>query len=297
MPSDFEPAPAMMKRVFVALQYVLPQHALSRLIYGLTRCRWRWLKNMLIRAFVRGYRPVMDDALEPDPLRYASFNEFFTRRLRGGARPLATDPARILSPADGTLSAAGAILEDTLLQAKGHDFRLQELLGDADYAAKFRHGSYATIYLAPYNYHRLHMPLDGSLRAAWHVPGRLFSVNDATAALVPRLFARNERVVCIFDGDPAPFAVVLIGALFVGSIATSWHDEITPHPARGIRRLQPTGAAMLQQPRGAELGLFNMGSTIILLLPPGAGRWDEDLKPGRRLRVGLGIGTLEARLA
>ena len=264
----------------VALQYLLPHHLLCRAIYALTRARRRWLKDALIGAFMRAYRPPMADALEPEPRRYESFNAFFTRALRAGARPIDPDPRRVLSPCDGTLSIAGELQVEQLLQAKHRHYSLPQLLGgQSDWALALRGGSYATLYLAPGNYHRVHMPLDGRLRAAWHVPGRLFSVSPASVARVPGLFARNERIVLAFDGEHGPFAVVLVGALFVGSMSTVWHGEVTPwRRARhaggsgsdgGIHRLEPTTGAELWQPRGAELGRFNMGSTVLLLLGPG----------------------------
>jgi len=244
--------------VFVALQYLLPHHLLCRLVYALTRSRVGWLKNLLIGAFMRGYRPTMEDAAEPTPRNYESFNAFFTRALRPGAR---------LNPPDAQ---------------------------DIAWGARLAGGLYATIYLAPYNYHRVHMPLAGRLIAAWHVPGRLFSVNQRTAASVPALFARNERVVCAFEGDRGPFVVILVGALFVGSMSTVWHREVTPSSARrGARALVPVTDSELALSRGAELGRFNMGSTVILLLPPGAAHWDDSLRPGATLRVGQQLGRLD----
>jgi phosphatidylserine decarboxylase len=281
--------------VFVALQYLLPHHLLCRLAYALTRSQVRWFKNWLIGAFMRGYAPEMADAAEPNPLAYPSFNAFFTRPLRAGARPLEADARALVSPCDGTVSVAGEIRGDRLLQAKSHDYTLAALLADPAWSARFAGGSFATLYLAPYNYHRVHMPLDGRLNAAWHVPGRLFSVNRQTAARVPGLFARNERVVCAFDGEHGPFIVILVGALFVGSMSTVWHGEITPsRTGSGVRTLQPGSQAALRQPRGAELGRFNMGSTVILLLPAGAVRWDSLLQPGVSVRVGQRLGTLGA---
>jgi phosphatidylserine decarboxylase len=225
-------------RLFVGLQYLLPQHALSRIVRRATRSRWRWLKDTLIRLFMRSYRPDLSDARIPDPLAYESFNAFFTRHL---PRAAVGSPC-ICSPVDGCVSMAGAIEGETLLQAKGRAYTLGELLaGDAELAARYRGGRFATIYLAPCNYHRIHMPLDGALRASWYVPGRLFSVNAATAASVPRLFARNERVICDFDGTHGAFAVVLVGALFVGSMSTAWHGSrrrASP-PACRLRRRQP----------------------------------------------------------
>ena len=278
--------------MFVALQYLLPHHLLCRLVYALTRSEVRWFKNWLIGAFTRGYAPDMSDAAEPDPLAYPSFNAFFTRPLRAGVRPLDPDPRAIASPCDGTVSVAGEIRGERLLQAKSHDYTLAALLGRPDGSHRFAGGSFASLYLAPYNYHRVHMPLDGRLGLAWHIPGRLFSVNRQTAERVPGLFARNERVVCAFDGESGPFIVILVGALFVGSMATVWHGEITPsRSATGVRVLAPGSEAALWQPRGAELGRFNMGSTVILLLPPGAARWDGALQPGVAIRMGQRIGV------
>jgi phosphatidylserine decarboxylase len=289
-----------MSGLFVRLQYLLPHHLLCRIAYALTRARTPWLKNLLIDAFMRGYRPRMSEALEPEPRRYPSFNAFFTRALRPSARPIDPDPLRVVSPCDGTLSVAASMQADQLLQAKGRWFSLASLVGDdADWITALHGGLYATLYLAPSNYHRVHMPLAGRLVAAWHVPGRLFSVNSATVDRVPGLFARNERIVCAFAGEHTRFVVVLVGALFVGSMSTVWHGDITPWrgagPAvRGVHWLEPTGAAELWQPRGAELGRFSMGSTVLLLLPPGMARWDPGLAPGAAVAVGQGLGSLGA---
>jgi phosphatidylserine decarboxylase len=280
--------------VFAALQYLLPHHLLCRLVYALTRSEQRWLKNLLIESFMRKFAPDMSDALESEPLRYRSFNAFFTRALRADARPIASEPRAIVSPCDGTLSVAADAHHGQLLQAKSHRYSLAALLAaESDWVARLSGGSYATIYLAPYNYHRVHMPLAGRLSGAWHVPGRLFSVNAGTAARVPRLFARNERVICAFEGDQGAFALVLVGALFVGSMRTVWHGEVTPTRMRaGPRALLPNPGIDLWQPRGAELGMFNMGSTVILLLPPHAAQWNPDLAPGSTLRLGEALGTL-----
>src|SRR5580698_1522726 len=206
-------------RCFILLQRLLPQHALSRLIHKLARVRARGLKNALIRGFVRIFKPVMSDARQPDPLAYESFNAFFTRELAAGARPLPQDPASVASPVDGTISQIGYLDGQSILQAKGRSFSLAALLGGpAAETAQFAGGAFATLYLAPYNYHRIHMPRAGELRTTRHVPGKLFSVNAVTAAAVAGLFARNERVACVFEEDRLPFAMVLVGALFVGSI-------------------------------------------------------------------------------
>lgn len=304
-----------MGRLFVTLQYLLPHHLLCRAVYSLTRSRSPWLKNRLIRAFLRHYRPRLDEALEPDALRYESFNAFFTRALRPEARPQDRDAGSILSPCDGTVSLLGADAQGgQLLQAKGRRYSLAALLaGDREWCERLRGGSYATLYLAPSDYHRVHMPLSGRLRAAWHIPGRLFSVNTPSVAHIPGLFARNERVVCLFEADFGPFAVILVGALFVGSMSTVWHGEVTPWRGGGalraaqttvggtsaaaIHRLEAGSGAGEWQARGAELGRFNMGSTVILLLPPETVLWDERCRPGTRLRVGESLGALQSALA
>ncbi|MBS0365283.1 MAG: phosphatidylserine decarboxylase [Proteobacteria bacterium] len=275
-------------RVFVGLQHLLPQHALSRLVWHVTRSRIPLVRDLLVDRFVAGFRPDMNDAAEPDPRGYPTFNAFFTRALREGARPMPADPHLLTSPVDGAVSQAGVMDGSWLIQAKGHAYTLESLLAGEDrWAAGLRGGSFATLYLAPFDYHRIHMPLPGTLRAAWYVPGRLFSVNTSTAALVPGLFARNERVVLVFEDGPLTWALVMVGALFVGSMSTVWHGDITPRAAPGITPLQPlTGAAPLQLPRGAELGHFNMGSTVILLLPPAAATWEPGLVPGTTVRVG-----------
>jgi phosphatidylserine decarboxylase len=280
-------------RMFVGAQYLLPQHALSRLVRCATHSRWRWLKNLLIRGFMRAYHPDLSDAELGDPLGYPSFNAFFTRRLRAGARSFERPANCVCSPVDGTLSMAGPIVGNTLVQAKGRDYTLGELLaGDAGLVARYRGGLYATLYLAPHNYHRIHMPLAGALRSAWLVPGRLFSVNAATAAGVPRLYARNERVVCDFEGSGGPFAVVLVGALNVGNLQTVWHGELGAHRRAAATRLPEVPAPLCRAERGAELGCFNMGSTVIVLLGPGTGSWLPGLSAGAVLRAGEPLGAL-----
>jgi phosphatidylserine decarboxylase len=281
-------------RLFVALQHVLPQHTLSRIVHRLTRTHARGVKDRLISAFVRGFRPRMDDAREPNPLAYGSFNEFFTRELKDGARTVDQDASAVVSPVDGTVSQIGSLEAHRLLQAKNRYYALADLLGgDSDWARRFAGGSFATLYLAPYDYHRIHMPLAGRLAAAWFVPGRLFSVNAVTAASVAGLFARNERVVCCFEGERAPFALVLVGALFVGSMATVWHGDVSPRRPRSVAQLPLDGvAAPLSLPKGAEMGRFNMGSTVILLFPPRAVAWREQLAAGSVVRMGRPIGSL-----
>lgn len=281
-------------RAFVALQRLLPQHGISRLVLAATRSRNPAFKNALIRLFVRGFRPDMSDAVETDPTAYASFNEFFTRALKPGARPVDEDPAAIVSPVDGTVSEAGRLSADRILQAKGHEYTLRALLaGNTAWERTFAGGLFATIYLAPYNYHRIHMPIGGELRESFYVPGRLFSVNSVTARLVPGLFSINERVFCGFDAGGLPWAIILVGALNVGSMATVWHGDVTPRRHREVTALPVTDVlAPTWLPKGAELGRFNMGSTVILLLPPGAAEWQSTLRAGRVLRMGERIGSL-----
>lgn len=285
-------SPTFGMRLFVALQYLLPQLLLSRLVGRIARARSGWIRRPLTRWFVRAYRPELDDAERADPLAYPSFNAFFTRALRPGARPLAPGENSILSPVDGLISAAGACEQGRVLQAKGRDYTLRALLaGNEPLEARYRGGPFMTIYLAPFNYHRVHTPLPGKLVGAWYVPGRLFSVNDTTARIVPGLFTRNERVILELAGAHGPFVVVLVGALFVGSMSTVWHGDVAPSRAGGAVAL-PVDPAAPALEHGAELGRFNMGSTVILLLPPGAGRWDAAIAASRSLRLGERIGVL-----
>jgi phosphatidylserine decarboxylase len=290
-----EPDPGGLRaRLFVALQYLLPQHLLSQLVHWLTRSRVPWVKNALIDNFVVNFRPDMSEAVQSEPLQFASFNEFFTRALRPEARPADPDPNTLVSPVDGSISQIGTLDGSWLVQAKGLAYTLESLLAaEASWSTPFQGGSFATLYLAPYNYHRIHMPCAGTLRAAWYVPGALFSVNAATAANVPGLFARNERIVCMFGDGPLQFALVLVGALFVGSMSTVWHGDVTPRtPRRGAQLSLDSALTPLTLARGAELGRFNMGSTVILLLPPGRTAWLPILAPGGKIRVGQALAHL-----
>jgi phosphatidylserine decarboxylase len=277
-------------RLFVWLQYVLPQHALSRLVLAATRVRMPWFKNLLTRGFLRLFSVDMSEATETDPYRYGSFNEFFTRALRAAARPIDADPEKIASPVDGMVSECGAIDNDRLLQAKGRQYTLDELLARQPWARSFEGGSFATLYLAPFNYHRIHMAVRGTLRDTVYVPGRLFSVNSATARHVPRLFARNERVLTLFDTEFGQFALVMVGALNVGSMATVWAGDIAPAAHRVVTRI-PCPAVTLD--KGAELGRFNMGSTVILLFEPKRAEWHPLLRAGSVVQLGQAIGRKE----
>lgn len=281
---------------------VLPQHAISRLVQRITRSEQTWLSRTLIRLFLLGYTIDLSAAAEPDLRAYRSFNAFFTRALREGSRPLPPDADSISAPCDGRVSACGPINAGTLLQAKGLDYSLANLLGgDGQLAERFEGGTFLTVYLAPFDYHRVHAPLDGRLLETRHVPGRLFPVGQGTVRAVPGLFARNERLVCLFDaGDPGtsqaagahavPFAVVLVGALNVGSIETVWAGQVTPPRGRSLQRRAFDAATGPHLGRGEELGRFNMGSTVILLLPRELGQLLPDLAHGDVIRVRQAIG-------
>ncbi len=285
---------SLQSHAFALLQHVLPQHAISRAVHALTRVRSPWLKNRLIRGFLRLYPVDMRDAAVVDALAYSSFNEFFTRALHANARPIVRDESAVASPVDGTVSECGRIETRQLLQAKGKSYSLDALLADSADARQFEHGTFCTIYLAPFNYHRIHMPLRGTLRATRYVPGRLFSVNAATSRHVPRLFTRNERVVCIFDTVAGPMAVVLVGALNVGSIATVWAGDITPARMRQASVLaQRVPDPNLTLDKGDELGRFNMGSTVIVLFAQERVQLVPSLRAGAVLRLGEEIARLE----
>lgn len=288
---------AVLERLFVWLQYPLPHHLLSRVTGYLARSRTPWLRSLLIHAFIRVFGVDMSQAREEDPDRYASFNDFFTRALKPEARPLAEDPRALLCPADGTVSQLGSVRGGDLLQAKGRHYSLFELLGgNAELAHEFGNGAFATVYLSPKDYHRVHMPLGGRLREWLHVPGRLFSVNDATARGVPGLFTRNERCICIFDTDVGPMAVVLVGAMIVAGIETVFAGQITPLP-RTVQRhhFAATGSPAPVLERGEELGRFLLGSTAIVLMPEGSCRWREGLGPGSPVSMGQALGQLTGR--
>jgi phosphatidylserine decarboxylase len=279
--------------LFAGIQYLLPKHLLSRLVYALMRIRSPLIKNAMVRSFLAGYRVDMSEAQQPDPYAYGSFNEFFTRALDPGARPIASDPQLIVSPVDGTVSQCGHLHYDSLIQAKGHRYSLSELLaGDEEAVAAYRGGSFACIYLAPYNYHRIHMPMDGIVRKNLYVPGDLFSVNAATVRAVPRVFARNERLICDFDTHIGRIAVILVGALFVGSIETVHCGEVNPPPRRRKKAVPVPQGIGRSFAKGEELGRFNMGSTIVLLCQSDRVRWDATLAPETKVRLGRAMGRV-----
>jgi phosphatidylserine decarboxylase len=281
-------------RAFALLQDLLPQHLLSRTMHRLARSKRPFLRNALIRSVLRAYPQIqMREAAQPDPLTYESFNAFFTRALRVDARVVAGGAGEIASPVDGAVSQLGTIHSGQILQAKGIHYSPAALLADEPATSRYEGGAFACLYLAPYNYHRIHMPLAGRLTATRYVPGALYSVNAATARAIPGLFARNERVVCEFDTALGPMAMVLVGALFVGSIETVYAGEINPPRSRGGPITNIAAGAGTEFAKGAELGRFNMGSTVVLLLGNAAARHADGLEPGTPVRMG----QLLARIA
>ncbi len=283
-----------MSRLFVLLQYLLPKYWLTAVVYRLARVRNPAVKNALIRGFLKLYDVRLDEVRGRVPDDFATFNDFFIRELAAGSRPVDRDPRAIVSPADGTLSQAGAVHGNRILQAKGIDYTLEDLLAaDIDLAREFDGGVFATIYLAPYNYHRVHAPVDGELVRAHYVPGDLFSVNSSTAAHVPGLFSRNERLNLHFRTAFGPLVVVLVGALNVGSISTPWSGQIRPRKT-GVVETIDLSAASREVSKGDLLGWFNMGSTVILLLPEGSCSWHRDFEPGVATVMGKSIGELAA---
>jgi phosphatidylserine decarboxylase len=279
-------------RPAVALQYLLPHRALSRLVYWATRWTWRPWKNFLIGRVVRAYQVDMSQAQNEDATSYATFNAFFTRALKPDARPQPDDLRAVACPADGTISQAGKLTGGRIFQAKGFEFDVAELLGDSSADTLYTNGNFITVYLSPRDYHRVHMPIGGTLRETVHIPGRLFSVAAFTVDAVPRLFARNERLVCNFDGDQGPFSLVLVGAMLVSSVETVWGGLEIPPYARAITRKDWSGRGIRLE-RGAEMGRFNMGSTVILVLPGKRVTWDAALIPGLAVRMGRSLGRAE----
>jgi phosphatidylserine decarboxylase len=280
--------------LFALLQRALPKHWLSRGMHALARSRQPAIRNAIIRSVLRSYPQIdLQEAQQPDPFAYDSFNAFFTRALKPEARPVTTDPATAACPVDGAVSQFGHTDAGKLVQAKGMDYTCDGLLADTASAARYVGGSFACLYLAPYNYHRIHMPLDGVLRATRYVPGKLFSVNASTARTVPQLFARNERVVCDFDTDCGPLCLVLVGALFVGSIETVFAGEINPPPGRAgqVRALEAGVGRHFR--RGEELGRFNMGSTVVVLFGKPA-TFVPTLTPGSAVRMGQAFARFES---
>jgi phosphatidylserine decarboxylase len=285
--------PLVSDRMAVLPQYLLPKQALTLLAGEIARARGGALTTRLIRWFIDRYRVNMAEAANADPAAYASFNDFFTRALAPGARPIAA--AHWVSPVDGAISQFGAIDGDAILQAKGHTYTVQALVGgDADLARPFLNGHFATLYLSPKDYHRIHMPCDGTLRRMIHVPGDLFSVNPTTARGVPGLFARNERVVCVFDNAQGPFVLVLVGATIVGSMATVWHGVVNPPRPGTVRDWRYEGDKAITLKQGDEMGRFLLGSTVVLLMPARPLAFNSAWQPGGAIALGEAMASASA---
>ena len=272
------------ERAAVRLQYALPKRVMTQFAGRVADARRGAATTRLIRWFIRRYGVDMSEAANPDPAAYATFNEFFTRALKPGARPIAR--ADLVCPVDGAISQFGDIERDQILQAKGHRYTTLALVGgDAELAARFEHGLFATLYLSPRDYHRIHMPCDGRLVRMIHVPGDLFSVNPVTAQGVPGLWARNERVVCVFEGPRGPWTLVLVGATIVGSMATVWHGVVNP-PRVGELREWHYADQQIDIRKGDEMGRFLLGSTVVMLFPAPALAFNPQWAPGRAIRLG-----------
>jgi phosphatidylserine decarboxylase len=273
------------------VQRLLPQSLLTALMYRSTRLEFRLWKNWQIRWFIRRYGVDISEASSAEPGSYAHFNAFFTRSLRAGSRPVEGADQTIVCPADGTISAIGEVRSGMLLQAKGQHYSLHSLLGgDGGRAAPFEGGSFATLYLSPRDYHRVHMPTDGRLREMTYIPGRLFSVNFATARAVSGLFTRNERLVCVFDTDFGPMALILVGAMLVSGLETIWSGPVAPPHGQAMRTWRYSGDDAVKLSKGAEMGRFNTGSTVIVLLPDNRVHWSDGLRCGVGVRMGQNMG-------
>lgn len=278
----------MKDSLFILLQHLLPQHLLSRAVGYLAQSRCNWIKKPFIRLFAKQYRVNMSEALIEDLDQFDNFNAFFTRELKPGMRPL--DEAQIVSPADGAISQIGNIDFGRILQAKGRGYGLSTLLGGhAELAGQFTNGLFATIYLSPRDYHRVHMPVTGTLRETIYVPGDLYSVNQTTAAGVDNLFARNERLVAIFDTEYGPMAMILVGAMIVAGIETVWAGQVAPPQKRGWRVDHRTPQTPVILEKGEEMGRFKLGSTVILLFGEDAIAWQDNLRAETPVRLGQAI--------
>jgi len=281
----------VLDKIKVTAQYCFPQHGLSRLVGKLAEAEAGKLSHWLIQKFINHYQVDMSDALHSEASDYASFNAFFTRPLKSGARPIVADAKQLAHPVDGAISQLGQIQHGRIIQAKGHDYSARDLLGgDKALTEEFADGEFATIYLAPKDYHRIHMPCKGKLRKMVYVPGQLFSVNPLTAANVPNLFARNERVVAIFDTDLGPMAMVLVGATIVASIETVWSGTITPPGAKQVFTWDYQDQDISLN-KGDEMGRFKLGSTVVMLFAKDAVEFEASLAPGKATVMGSHFAT------
>ncbi len=276
-------------------QYFIPQHFLTSLVYRITRCEIPWFKNNLIKLFISVFDVDMSLAQNPDPESYSSFNTFFTRALSPEARPIILDEKIILSPVDGTVSQIGNIQNNTIIQAKGKSYTLKHLLVEDELVDMFSGGTFATLYLAPRDYHRIHMPVSGQLSRMIYVPGKLFAVNSHSVRVVDAIFAKNERVINIFDTDIGPMAVVMVGALNVGSMETVWSGQITPAKNRIINDTQFSGNDIKLE-QGQEMGRFNMGSTVILLFSKNVIQWSAEMVADKTIVMGENVARVNTDL-
>ena len=279
-------------QLFAFAQHITPQKTLSRAIGRIAECENRWVKNTFISQFVKKYQVDMSEAINSDPLSYRNFNDFFTRAIRPELRPICDQDDGIACPADGAISQLGNIEYGTLFQAKGHNYSLTDLLGgDASLSNQFLGGSFATVYLSPKDYHRVHMPLTGRLTKMIHIPGKLFSVNKVTAEQIPNVFARNERTVCLFDTEAGPMAVILVGAMIVASIETVWAGQVTPFNKQVVT--WDYGALNnIELKKGEEMGRFKLGSTAIILFGKDAINWEESLQAETPTKMGMHFGRI-----
>jgi phosphatidylserine decarboxylase len=283
------------KPLKLILQHIVPQHPYSRLMGWLTHCEWPWLKNYLIGLFIRRYQVDMRDALINDPYQFKHFNDFFTRALKQGTRPLPIDPSTVVSPVDGAVIECRIVQNTALMQVKGQAFDTHALLGgDSERSAAFIGGDLISLYLAPRDYHRVHMPVTGKLREMVYIPGKLFSVNPLTTEHIPNVLARNERVVSIFDTEIGPVALILVGAMIVASIETVWAGIVAPTKIPGIQTWRydqaPATQPVLQ--RGEEMGRFQFGSTVVVLFPPNTLSFAENMRANAPVQLGQPLGIL-----
>lgn len=287
------------QKLFIIIQYLIPQHLLSRLIGKLAECQTPWIKNRLINKFIKQYKVDMSQAVYESCYEYKHFNDFFTRALKEGMRPIDEEEHSVVCPADGAISEIGSVDEGRILQAKGHNYSLVDLLGgDTERAKPFVNGKFATIYLSPKDYHRVHMPLKGTLLEMVYVPGQLFSVNQTTANNVSGLFARNERVVCLFETAYGRMAVILVGAMIVASIETVWAGSITP-PKRALKltKYDQQAREPIILEKGAELGRFKLGSTAIVIFESNSVEWDEAFKATTPTKMGQKLASINTSMS
>lgn len=283
----------MIESFFVFLQYFIPKHLLSRLVGFAANSHWIWLKNLMINWFIKHYKVDMNIAEKSDPADYATFNDFFIRELKADLRPIASAPGAIISPVDGAISQFGEIAQGRLIQAKGMEYSLGGLLGRAEFEQNFWQGQFITIYLSPKDYHRVHTPFAGKLLEMTYVPGSLFAVNQASANQIPAVFAKNERVICMFQTEIGKMAVIMVGAMIVAGISTVWAGNVTPNKDKAIKSYIYNDVTLR---RGEEMGCFSMGSTVILLFEPNRMHWEPSLNLNQSVKYGQKIGVSVGRL-